>query len=208
MGTPADGTKLRSVLREVRQGFEPSGATGFERKARAKALARIPDEYLLDEIEWVIDGRDLATLDDYVAAPRPGRGIVLGEKLRTTLWELAGTFKRRLSELGLETFADLRREALTRVRAGLYAHRWDHVLVDEAQDLSPASLALLAELARTAEGVFLAADNKQSLYSRNYTFAAAHPRLDFKGRTALLTSQLPLHGGDRPGGLRAVAPGG
>ncbi len=187
VGSLADGSKLRSVLRDVRQGFEPSGATGFERKARAKALTRIPDDYLLDEIEWVIDGRDLATLDDYVAAPRPGRGIVLGEKLRTTLWELAGAFKRRLSELGLETFADLRREALTRVRATLYTQRWDHVLVDEAQDLSPASLSLLAELARTAEGVFLAADNKQSLYSRNYNFAAAHPRLDFKGRTALLT---------------------
>ncbi len=67
------------------------------------------------------------------------------------------------------------------------AVRYDYVVVDEAQDLSPVSLALLAEACKTAEGLFFAADNKQSLYSRNYTWGSAHPRLQFRGRTALLS---------------------
>ena len=62
-----------------------------------------------------------------------------------------------------------------------------YVVVDEAQDLSPVSLALMAEACKTAEGLFFAADNKQSLYSRNYTWSSAHPRLQFRGRTALLS---------------------
>ena len=45
----------------------------------------------------------------------------------------------------------------------------------------------MAEVCRTAEGLFFAADSKQSLYSRNYTWSSAHPRLQFRGRTALLS---------------------
>jgi mRNA-degrading endonuclease RelE of RelBE toxin-antitoxin system len=187
VGRLAEAKDLRERLRALRTGWLPTGASGFERKARQRALERIPDEYLLDEIEWVIDGRDLATEDEYLAAPRPGRGIMLGDKLRATIWELHGAFKRGLAEAKLETWTDLRREALVRLRAGQWTRRYDQVVVDEAQDLSPASLALLAELARSPEGIFFAADTKQSLYSRNYTFGSAHPRLQFKGRTATLT---------------------
>ncbi len=186
VGAFVDSPTLRRRFRDLRAAFEPMGASGFERKLRAKALARISDDYLLDEFEWVIEGRDLASLDEYFAAPRPGRGIVLGEKLRAAVWELRTALQEALAASKLETWSDLRREALTRVRAGLYPLRYDHVVIDEAQDLSPVSLALLAELAASPEGIFLAADAKQSLYSRNYTFASAHPRLDFRGRTALL----------------------
>jgi superfamily I DNA/RNA helicase len=65
--------------------------------------------------------------------------------------------------------------------------RYDHVVVDEAQDLSPISLALMAEVCKSAEGLFFAADSKQSLYSRNHSWISAHPRLQFRGRTALLS---------------------
>jgi superfamily I DNA/RNA helicase len=63
---------------------------------------------------------------------------------------------------------------------------FDHVIVDEAQDLSPIALATLASLCRTPKGVFFAADTKQSLYSKGYAWSDADPRLQFKGRTALL----------------------
>ena len=186
VGSFADAGVLRKMLRDLRSTFEPAGPSSFERKLRAKALARLSDDYLLEEFEWVIEGRDLASLDEYLAAPRPGRGVVLGEKLRAAVWELRAAFQERIAAARLETFPDLRREALARLRAGLFPTRFDHVVVDEEQDLSPASLALLAELAASPAGIFLAADAKQSLYSRNYTFASAHPRLDFRGRTALL----------------------
>jgi superfamily I DNA/RNA helicase len=80
----------------------------------------------------------------------------------------------------------MRNEALEIVRQGQWSGHWDSVLVDEAQDLSPSALALMAEVCRTPQGLFFAADSKQSLYSRNYTWSSAHPRLQFKGRTANL----------------------
>jgi superfamily I DNA/RNA helicase len=58
--------------------------------------------------------------------------------------------------------------------------------VDEAQDLSPVALAFLAEVCTKPEGLFFAADNKQSLYSRSYNWSSVHPRLQFRGRTSVL----------------------
>src|SRR5206468_9390645 len=40
---------------------------------------------------------------------------------------------------------------------------------------------------KTPEGLFFAADTKQSIYSRNYNWTSADPRLQFRGRTATLT---------------------
>jgi superfamily I DNA/RNA helicase len=91
-----------------------------------------------------------------------------------------------LVRAGRERFAALRLEALQRVQAGEHTDRYDFVVVDEAQDLNPVTLSLMAEMSRTAAGLFFASDSKQSLYSRNYTWAAAHPRLQFTGRTAIL----------------------
>ena len=75
------------VLAAVRDGFLPAGPTMFERRLRARAVERIPDRYLLDEIAWIIEGREIATLEEYLATPRPGRGVALGAKVRAAVWE-------------------------------------------------------------------------------------------------------------------------
>ena len=169
-------------LKKLRSAFVPTSPSAFEAKRRKRALDRLSDKYIVEEFDWIIDGRDLRTVDEYKVAPRPGRGMAFNEGLRETLWELRQVF---LENAG-ERFPALRKEALEIVRAGSSNLQWDFVFVDEAQDLSPTALALMAEVARTAEGLFFAADSKQSIYSRNYTWSAAHPRLQFRGRTAVL----------------------
>lgn len=48
------------------------------------------------------------------------------------------------------------------------------------------SLSVLVELCKTAEGLFLAADAGQSLYSRGFTWMEINERLCFKGRATTL----------------------
>lgn len=182
---PIEGDPL-SVLAAVREDFLPSGPTMFERRLRARALAKIPDRYLLEEIAWIIEGREIETLAEYESTPRPGRGIALGAKLRGAVWELYEAFRARLRANGTETFGALRREAAEMARSSKDVIRFDHVLVDEAQDLPASALSFLAHLSRSPEGLFFAADSKQSIYSRGAGWASADPRLQFKGRTALL----------------------
>ncbi|MDP1917104.1 MAG: 3'-5' exonuclease [Myxococcales bacterium] len=177
----SDGDALRR-LSKVRAKHVPSGSA-FESRLRARALERLTDSWLLEEFEWIIEGRGLKTVAEYQAAARPGRGLPLNDRARAAVWELYEAFAAGAGE----RYPALRREALKRLTDDPKPNRYDHVVVDEAQDLSPVSLAMLAESCKSAEGLFFAADDKQSLYSRNYTWSSAHPRLQFRGRTALLS---------------------
>ena len=169
-------------LAELRTRHRPGG-TAFESRLRARALQRLSDRWLLEEFDWILDGRGLSILDEYLQAPRPGRGLSLNERARRAVWDLHQAF---LAETRAERYPTLRREALGLLKDRSGGSRYDYVVVDEAQDLSPVSLAVMAEVCATAEGLFFAADSKQSLYSRNYSWNSAHPRLQFRGRTALL----------------------
>ena len=177
----SDGDGLRR-LAQVRASHVPGGSA-FEASLRMRALDRLTDAWLLEEFEWLIEGRGLTSLAEYQAAARPGRGLALNERARGAVWELYKAFTLNAGE----RYPALRQEAFKLLADDPQAHRYDYVVVDEAQDLSPVSLALLAEVCRSAEGLFFAADSKQSLYSRNYTWSSAHPRLQFRGRTALLS---------------------
>jgi len=179
LASDSESLRLLTTLRAV---HVPMGSA-FESKLRARALDRLSDAWLIEEFEWIIEGRGLGSLADYQAAARPGRGLPLNARARAAVWELYQVFATKMGE----RFSALRREALTLVADDLETVRYDYVVVDEAQDLSPVSLALMAEVCKTAEGLFFAADNKQSLYSRNYSWSSAHPRLQFRGRTALLS---------------------
>lgn len=169
-------------MAKLRERHVPAGSA-FESKLRARALERLTDTWLLEEFEWIIEGRGLTSLAEYQAAARPGRGLALNERARIAVWELYEMFSKGAGE----RYPALRCEALKLLTEDAQAIRYDHVVVDEAQDLSPVSLALMAEVCKSAEGLFFAADSKQSLYSRNYTWCSAHPRLQFRGRTALLS---------------------
>jgi len=176
----SDGDALRR-LAKTRTKHAPGGSA-FEARLRGRALDRLTDAWLLEEFEWIIEGRGLTSLNEYHATARPGRGLALNARARAAVWALYEAFAANAGE----RYPALRREALKLIAHDPQAVRYDHVVVDEAQDLSPVSLALMAEVCRSADGLFFAADSKQSLYSRNYSWSSAHPRLQFRGRTALL----------------------
>lgn len=177
----SDGDALRRLA--TRRAKHIPGGSAFESKLRARALERLTDAWLLEEFEWIIEGRGLTSLEEYQAVARPGRGLRLNARARAAVWELYEAFAGNAGE----RYPALRREALKLLTEDAQSLRYDYVVVDEAQDLSPVSLSLMAEVCKSAEGLFFAADNKQSLYSRNYTWNSAHPRLQFRGRTALLS---------------------
>lgn len=186
LGEMESGGVIGQIFSDVRQNFEPAGPTVFDRRLRVKSLQQLSNRYLKEEFEWIISGRGLSSLEEYLEAPRPGRGYAFKSGIRVCVWQLYEAFCAAIAKRGIELFADIRTEALEIVRKGTWQQHFDYVVVDEAQDLTPSALSLMAEVAKTEEGLFFAADAKQSLYSRNYTWTMAHPRLKFKGRTALL----------------------
>jgi superfamily I DNA/RNA helicase/mRNA-degrading endonuclease RelE of RelBE toxin-antitoxin system len=186
LGNMETGSMVGQIFAKVRRDFEPSGPSLFDKRLRSKALQQLSNRYLREEFEWIIAGRGLNSLEEYLDAPRPGRGAAFRSGIRESVWQLYEAFCTAIAEQGIELFADIRSEALTIVRKEGWQQHFDYVVVDEAQDLTPTGLSLMAEVAKSEEGLFFAADAKQSLYSRNYTWSMVHPRLKFKGRTAIL----------------------
>lgn len=183
LGDFESDTDALKRLEALRKHFQVTADTGFEARLRERALARLSDVYLLEELDWILEGRGITTLEEYKAAPRPGRGVGFADRLREVVWSFYQAFRSGCKE---ERFVKLRGEALSIVQSGNWRKHWDAVFVDEAQDLSPVGLALMAEVCKSAEGLFFAADSRQSLYSRSYSWTSAHPRLQFRGRTAHL----------------------
>jgi superfamily I DNA/RNA helicase len=134
----------------------------------------------------VIEGQNCGRLDDYLAANRSGRGIPFDDTVRTGVWRLYQEYCSRLKEKKLGSWGQLRQFALELVRRDAFVRRWDHVIIDEAQDLTPAALAVCVELAREPRGVFLTADANQSLYNRSFRWNKVHEMLAVAGRTHLL----------------------
>ncbi|GAB4543587.1 MAG: 3'-5' exonuclease [Anaerolineae bacterium] len=182
----ADRDRQLEALHYARAVFKPQAMGDLDKLLVSVALQSLRDDYLLEEFDWVIEGQDCRQLDDYLKANRAGRGIPFNEALRRAVWHAYTAYRDYLAGQKLFSWGQLRQLALDRVRSGEFPRRWDYVIVDEAQDLTPAALALCLELCRDPAGVFLTADANQSLYNRGFRWRHVHEQLQVAGRTRIL----------------------
>jgi superfamily I DNA/RNA helicase len=157
------------------------------RKLLAKSIERTPGlgdviggpDNLAREIDEVIAGRGLVSLEEYVPIERHGRGIGLNASQRAVVWEGYERYRSSLGD-GVVDFPHLRIRALELAREG-HGPRFDAVIVDEAQDLTEVHVRLLMEL-DTSENhrrLLLVGDGKQAIYRGG--FRLLHVGLDVRG---------------------------
>jgi hypothetical protein len=115
------------------------------------------------EYAEVVEPQRVRTLEAYLEADRRGRGTALPAASRARLWPAFEHVRRTLSQRRTATFpgrVDLVTDALAE-RGPLYRH----VVVDEAQDLTPIHWRMLRALvAPGADDLFLAGDGHQRIY--------------------------------------------
>lgn len=174
------------ALEVARLALKPKALGDLEKAKITAVIKDINADYLLDEFDWVIEGRNCVLVDDYVAANRAGRGTPFNQTLRGAVWQLYQAYRAELAAQDLLTWGQLRQLALAEVYSGNFSQRWDYVIVDEAQDLTPAALAFCVELCADPGGVFLTADANQSLYNRGFKWQDVHTQLKVAGRTRML----------------------
>jgi superfamily I DNA/RNA helicase/mRNA-degrading endonuclease RelE of RelBE toxin-antitoxin system len=177
----ADRAQQEAALRVARTAITLPPLDPARRKLQA-----LPDDYLLEEIDWVIEGRQVPDLAAYLAEPRAGRLVPLDARLRRAVWQVAQTFRDRLERQKVGTYTMLRARALDLVRVGRGPEPYDAVVVDEGQDLPPVALALCAELCASPDGLLVTADANQSIYGKGFGWIRAHSAFNFRGRTTVL----------------------
>lgn len=172
---PADSDERRSALSHVHQAAR--GKTGG-----------LTVNQLDDEIQVVIEGRGLTSLNQYVELERTGRGSRLPRAAREEVWELYERYKNRLERAGMLDFAAMRREALGAMRDGRVTLSYDAVIVDEAQDLTETSITLLAELAGgfPRPRITVVGDGQQSIYPGGFSLRSLG--IDVRGRSRSFTT--------------------
>ena len=144
--------------------------------------------FLHDEWSQVVLGQALSSREEYFRARRAGRGRTLNRAQRAAVWQLVEQFTKRLTETNLWTFRRVAAHA-ARIEQELAAAReprYRHVVVDEAQDLSPAHWMLLRAMAAPGpDDMFLAGDTHQRIYDNYVSLGSLG--IAIRGRSTRLT---------------------
>jgi len=174
--------------------------------------------FLSEEWRQVVLARRISTADAYLAAKRTGRGRALGSSQRAQVWQAIWEFEQTLNQQGVWTHETIRREA-TRLLEGSSDKPFRHIIIDEAQDLSPDQWRLLrASVAEAPDDIFIAGDTHQRIYDNRVSLrevginiAGRSSRLNINYRTTaeILAWSLGLLRGqpidDMEGGLDSIA---
>lgn len=147
----------------------------------------LPWTFFRDEIARVIKGNGLTMEEDYLATPRYGRKTALKRKARSSTWAVYEGYQQALARSGCIDWQDVSLAAYRELFKNPLALPYDHVIIDEAQDLTAMQVRIAQRMMKGRAGevktrsVFLVGDVSQTLYSRGFSWKQAG--LQVQGRS-------------------------
>lgn len=184
----ADGGAINVLNgRDERRQWERAIAAATDLSTTDRQL--MTSYFLQDEYRHVILGQGVTELTQYLSASRQGRGARLNRLQRARVWQVVEEFNRQLAVDNRTTYAviaaraaDLASSDDTRPKSNTY----DHVVIDEGQDLSPAHWRLLrGVVARGPNDIFLCEDAHQRIYGERVVLSRYG--IETRGRSERLT---------------------
>ena len=159
------GGLVAEAVRNAAAGYRPTAF--FDR----------PADFFLDELAW-IEGNGLTDLPAYLAAERVGRMAPLLPAQRKAVWSVREQYLTGLSRASKPyDWLSLPSAALAALRSDPGPRRYRHVVVDEAQDLSPEAIRSLAEAVQDGGSLTLFADYAQQIYGQRVSWRSCGLRV-------------------------------
>lgn len=139
--------------------------------------------FLLSEWEDIVDTWQLGSWETYRDARRLGRKTRLPEAQRALLWQVFAKVKSQLAQAGKitksEMFSKLA-DAMPKRKHPVF----DHVVIDEAQDIGVQQLRFLASIARdNADALFFAGDLGQRIFQQPFSWTSLGVNVRGRSRT-------------------------
>ncbi|QGK68919.1 AAA family ATPase [Allosaccharopolyspora coralli] len=123
-----------------------------------------PDTFLDQEWRQVVLAQRITTAEEYRAADRRGRGLAIRPAAKDQVWAVIESFQHVLQEEDRCTFDMIADGAADALRDGAESP-YQHVIIDEAQDLHPSRWRLLRALVPPRpDDLFIAGDTHQRIY--------------------------------------------
>ena len=180
---------VEDVLGRPRENLLKPSKAGWSR-AIDEAGQVLPDKiataaFFEAEYETVVLPNRVTTESQYLHVRRQGRGVALSRARRMAVWKVIAAYRSAGEPEGGADFGERAAIAaawLERNRERLF----DHVVVDEAQDLTPSHFRLLRALvAEGPDDLFLCEDSHQRIYGQKVTLS--HYGIEIRGRARRLT---------------------
>ncbi len=152
--------------------------------AARHGATKFTSHFLWSEWLYVVDGWQLTDWESYRIVPRIGRKTRLAEGPRQLLWNVFSDVLGELQRSGMKTEAQLY-SALAQEMATRERPPYEHIIVDESQDISIPQLRFLAAIGgREPEGLFFAGDLGQRIFQPAFSWKAIG--VDVRGRSRVL----------------------
>lgn len=160
-------------------GRAPSPITDVDERQvwrRVQRRHKLPwtEQFLAQEYRHVILGQGLHGREEYRQATRRGRGSALGPQQRDRVWDAVHDFLAELRAAGKTTHLQMCATAAELLAESTAAgDGFDHIVVDEAQDLHPAQWRVLrAAVAAGPDDLFITGDPHQRIYDTRVSLAS------------------------------------
>ncbi|MFT5682309.1 MAG: DNA replication ATP-dependent helicase Dna2 [Myxococcota bacterium] len=164
-----DGTELRQLI---------------DRARRDHGVESCSTDYLTAEWSAIIDPMRIRSWQEYRSTPRQGRGRALGGRQKKRIWSAFESVQQHIATAGQQTWDGLFYTVIEQLNADS-SLRYDHVIIDEAQDFGLCGLRLLRALANPGPGdLMLCADAGQRIYKGRFSLIGAG--IDVRGRSKRL----------------------
>ncbi|MHB2020885.1 MAG: UvrD-helicase domain-containing protein [Candidatus Xenobia bacterium] len=156
-----------------------------EAYAAAALESDFPIGLYKDEWKHVVQGGSITSRDEYLVAPRTGRGTSLVRRQRLQIWQVFEAYRTALQEKGKVEQADVIRETRLFVEKNPALLPYRAVLADEVQDFSLAELRLLRALVQPGRNdLFVVGDAHQRIYGAKASLGKAG--IEVRGRSRRL----------------------
>ncbi|UWQ39925.1 AAA family ATPase [Leisingera aquaemixtae] len=129
--------------------------------------------FVKDEWRQIIQAQGLEQKNEYFRASRTGRGSPLSRPMRKELWAIYEYVRARMVEQGIAEPDDGYRAVRAILDAGSITLPFDHIVVDETQDMGEQAIRLLRAMVPERENdLFLVGDAHQRIYPRKASMTA------------------------------------
>ena len=147
----------------------------------ADLVPQLTADFLAAEYRAVVLALPEHTREAYLKAKRTGRGVRLNRVQRAAVWRVVEAFERAVASSGRTTF-----DVLAVRAAELVAPQYDHLIVDEGQDLHAGHWRVLRGLVIPGPNdLFVCEDSHQRIYGERVVLG--HFGIETRGRSRRLT---------------------
>ncbi|MBS9996660.1 DEAD/DEAH box helicase [Vibrio alginolyticus] len=125
----------------------------------------LPDSFYKEEWLHVVQKLNVTTKAEYFKVKRIGRGVTLNRAKRAKIWPVLEELRLQMMQNRIKDVKDAMSDATQILMDNQFKASYQHVVVDEAQDMSHQAYMFLRQLVpEQADDLFIVGDGHQRIY--------------------------------------------